>query len=64
MLKLFTLISALWFTMNLTAQERRRDETGASVLEYVVIGLGVLLMATAAVAVIKGAVESRTNKIN
>lgn len=45
------------------ADEARKDERGIGTLEMVVIGLGLLLLATAAIAVIKAAVDSRLNNI-
>lgn len=65
MLQLFAMITSTWFLANHEVeQRRRRHDVGVTTLEIVVIALGLLVLATAAVAVIKGAVDSRLNKIN
>jgi len=46
------------------AWESRRDETGASTLELVILILGLIAVATLLVATLTAAVRSRTDQIN
>lgn len=44
-------------------QPKPKDEAGLGTLEMVVIGLGLLTFAIAAIAVFQGAIDSRLDKI-
>ena len=46
------------------AWESRRDESGASTLELVILILGLIAVATLLVATLTAAVRSRTDQIN
>lgn len=71
MLRIYVLVAAAMVAfhsqaitfLKTRADEARKDERGIGTLEMVVIGLGLLLLATAAIAVIKAAVDSRLNNI-
>lgn len=63
MLRIYVLLAAFMFMTKERAAEAKKDERGVTTLELVVIGLGLLLLATAAVAVIKLAVDSRLDSI-
>ena len=64
MLRFYVLAAAVVATMFARATApKSKDEAGIGTLEMVVIGLGLLLLATAAIAVFKGAVDSRLQNI-
>lgn len=62
-INLYAQTTATWAHLQQRLETRRRDEVGAGALEYVVIALGLLLIATAVIVVIKAAVTSRTDQI-
>lgn len=62
MIKLYALVAAAVAVFATRLEKRRED--GLGTLELVVLGLGLLLFATAAVAVFKAAIDSRTAQIN
>lgn len=63
MLKLITLYMTVAYCARIRLEEAKRDERGVSTLEMVVLGLGMFLAATAAIAVITLAITNRTDLI-
>lgn len=63
MLRIYVLVAAAAFMLKEQIMSKPRDERGLGTLEMVVIGLGLLLFATAAIAVFKGAIDTRLEKI-
>lgn len=67
MLKTYAVLTAYIVSLQLILRERvdaaQRDERGLSTLEIVVIGLGLLTFATAAVAVFWTAIDTRLKNI-
>lgn len=64
MLKMIVMFTLAMATLKDYANKPKpKDEAGLGTLEMVVIGLGLLVIATAAVAVITGAVNTRLNSI-
>lgn len=61
MIRIYAIITALLIAR---MHQRKKDERGIGTLEYVVIGLGLFLLAGALIAVITMAVNSRMNQIN
>ncbi|MDP3893632.1 hypothetical protein [Nocardioides sp.] len=64
MIRIYVIITALVVTMTARLRQRKQDERGIGTLEYVVIGLGLFLLAGALVGVIVAAVNSRMSQIN
>jgi len=54
-------ILAIWLQARLS--ERKRDERGFTAVEWLLIALGVIVIAGIAVAAIKAYVTSQTNKL-
>jgi Flp pilus assembly pilin Flp len=54
-------ILAIWLHARLT--ERRRDERGFTAVEWLLIALGVIVIAGIAVAAVRAYVTSQTNKL-
>lgn len=63
MLSYLTLLTTLLGATTDRMRRLRRDESGASTLEMVVIGLGLFLAATAVIAIITRAIMSRAEQI-
>jgi Flp pilus assembly pilin Flp len=54
-------ILAIWLQARLA--ERKRDERGFTAVEWLLIALGVIVIAGIAVAAVKAYVEGQTNKL-
>jgi Flp pilus assembly pilin Flp len=54
-------ILVIWLEARMS--ERKRDERGFTAVEWLIIALGVIVIAGIAVAAIKAYVESQTNKL-
>ena len=65
MIKLYIARVTAWFCLVHSATTaRRREDRGVTTLEIVIIALGLLGVATLAIAAIRSGVQSRVNKIN
>ena len=61
---LLSLVAMFGAQLKSVAQSRRlNDESGAGTLEYVIIALGLIAVATMFVVAITAAVQSRTNQL-
>jgi len=54
-------ILVIWFEARMS--ERKRDERGFTAVEWLLVALGVIVIAGIAVAAVKAYVESQTNKL-
>lgn len=63
MIKIYALATVALLGLQLRMRESRKDEQGVGTLEYVIIGLGLFLAATAAILVFRGAIDARLDQI-
>ena len=52
-----------WLRTQLTARAHARDERGFTAVEWLIIALGVITIATVAVAAVQNYVTGQTNKL-
>lgn len=63
MIRFIAYLVTSMFMLRTRMEHARRDERGLGTLEMVIIALGLFLIATAAIAVITGAINTRINQI-
>jgi Flp pilus assembly protein TadG len=63
MIRFIAYLVTSMFMLRTRMEQARRDERGLGTLEMVIIALGLFLIATAAIAVITGAINTRINQI-
>jgi Flp pilus assembly protein TadG len=56
-------LAAGWDRLRVTARAARHDETGGATLEFVIIALGLLTIATLLVVALTAAVRNRTDQL-